>query len=81
MNVAEMIEWLKTMPQNAEVEVIIHSSGGGYYQQGGTATNTAMLDTVDSRYDYEGRTDIDGQTFTLTSYGSGPVLTLGLYNN
>lgn len=33
--VAEMIEWLKTMPQDAKVEVLRHTSGSGYYDQGG----------------------------------------------
>lgn len=35
MIVREMIEWLKTQPQDATVEVIIHRSGCGYYDQGG----------------------------------------------
>lgn len=35
MIVSEMIEWLKTQPQDATVEVIIHSSGYTYYDQGG----------------------------------------------
>jgi hypothetical protein len=35
MIVSELIEWLQTMPQNAKVQVLSHSSGGGYYDQGG----------------------------------------------
>lgn len=38
MNVAEMIEWLKTMPQDAKVTVLSHSDGHGYYMQGGSCT-------------------------------------------
>jgi hypothetical protein len=35
MIVSEFIEWLKNQPQDATVEVIIHSSGHTYYDQGG----------------------------------------------
>lgn len=35
MIVSELIEWLKDKPQDATVEVIIHSSGHTYYDQGG----------------------------------------------
>lgn len=35
MIVSEFIEWLKTQPQNAIVEVLQHSSGSSYYEQGG----------------------------------------------
>lgn len=35
MNVAQMIDWLKTMPYNAEVQVVRHCSSGSYYEQGG----------------------------------------------
>lgn len=31
MIVSELIEWLKTMPQDAVVQVLDHCSGGGYY--------------------------------------------------
>lgn len=36
--VAEMIEWLKTQPQEATIEMLSHSKGHGYYDQGGWCT-------------------------------------------
>lgn len=38
MIVSEFIEWLKTQDQGAVVEVLIHSSGSGYYDQGGNVS-------------------------------------------
>lgn len=38
MKVSEFIEWLKTQDQEAIVEVVVHRSGSGYYDQGGNAT-------------------------------------------
>ena len=38
MNVAEFRDWLLTQDQEAIVEVLHHSSGTGYYDQGGTVT-------------------------------------------
>lgn len=38
MTVAEFIEWLKTQDQEATVQVVRHTSGSGYYDQGGNAT-------------------------------------------
>lgn len=43
MIVREMIEWLKAQPQDATVEVIIHSSGRTYYDQGGAILNGMSL--------------------------------------
>lgn len=37
MTVSDFIEWLKTQDQEALVEVVLHTSGTGYYDQGGTA--------------------------------------------
>lgn len=36
--VAQMIEWLKTQPQDAVIEILSHSKGSGYYDQGGWCT-------------------------------------------
>ena len=33
MNVAQMIDWLKTMPYNAEVQVVRHYSSGSYSEE------------------------------------------------
>lgn len=35
MLVPEFIEWLKTQDQTAEVMVLQHTTGSGYYDQGG----------------------------------------------
>ena len=35
MLVPEFIEWLKTQDQTATVRVLQHTSGSGYYDQGG----------------------------------------------
>lgn len=38
MNVGEMKEWLNQFPDDTIVEIVKHSSGHGYYDQGGNAT-------------------------------------------
>lgn len=44
MKVREMIQWLAAFDdQDAEVEIVQHSRGTGYYDQGGNAT-TAVFD-------------------------------------
>lgn len=35
MLVPEFIEWLKTQDQTASIKVLQHTSGSGYYDQGG----------------------------------------------
>ena len=35
MTVAQFIEWLKTQDQSARVDVLVHSDGRSYYDQGG----------------------------------------------
>lgn len=54
VTVAEMIEWLKTMPQDAKVECLRHMSGSGYYEQGGWCTTVAFdpMATYDWAKDY-----------------------------
>lgn len=43
MTVQEMIQWLSSFEdQDAEVEVVKHSRGTGYYDQGGTARVVAF---------------------------------------
>ncbi len=43
MKVKELIQWLATVEdQDAEVEVVQHSRGTGYYDQGGNASATAF---------------------------------------
>lgn len=38
MIVSEFIDWLKTQDQGAVVEILYHTSGTGYYDQGGTVS-------------------------------------------
>lgn len=38
MIVKDFIKWLETQDQEAIVEVLVHSSGTGYYDQGGNVT-------------------------------------------
>jgi len=38
MLVKDFIKWLETQDQGAIVEVLVHSSGSGYYDQGGWVT-------------------------------------------
>lgn len=47
MNVGEMIDWLKTMPQDATVTVLSHSDGHGYYMQGGSCTTETFHNSVE----------------------------------
>jgi hypothetical protein len=79
MNVAEMIEWLKTMPQDAEVLVVAHDGGGGYYMQGGSAGFEPFSNEV--TYTYQLDKSVDGKLFELyyDSKGKG-TLTLGVLN-
>lgn len=54
MSVSELVEWLKTQDQGAVVEVVIHTSGRSYYEQGGTAKavefKTELSDYEDLRW-------------------------------
>lgn len=38
MNIKQFIEFLQTLPQDATVQVLSHSRGTGYYDQGGWCT-------------------------------------------
>ena len=65
MIVAEFIEWLKTQDQGAIVEVLVHSSGTGYYDQGGNVT-TEEFDPSQTYYDcskYHEYTDFRSNQF------------------
>lgn len=81
MNVAEMIEWLKTMPYSAKVEVIHHTNRGcGRYEQGGTATTVDFNKEEDYRDEYS--LNIDGKMFELYTDSQGKhTLTLGKLND
>lgn len=59
MNVKELTQWLSEFPdQEAIVEIIEHTSGTGYYDQGGNATTVEF----NPEYHYE-YTDLRGNPF------------------
>lgn len=76
MTVVELIEWLKTQDQGAIVEVVVHTVGNNYYQQGGSAT-TAPFDP-DKHVEY---TDFRGNQFMRPgdSWYNQRILLLGVY--
>ena len=45
MIVSEFIQWLKAQDQDAIVEVLVHSRGTSYYDQGGNVTTEEFTDT------------------------------------
>jgi hypothetical protein len=71
VNVRELIEWLQTMPQEAEVEIIQHTSGRGYYDQGGNCS--AEYFKTDNEYGYS-------DYWSLYDYKGVQHLTLGQMN-
>lgn len=78
MNVAELIEWLKTQDQGATVEVIYHTSGRGYYDQGG---NVSIVDFDPAKHaDY---TEMRGNPFAKPDapYFNQRTLLLGSKDN
>ena len=76
MNVAQMIDWLRTMPYNAEVKVVRHCSSRGYYEQGGTASTMAFSGFENHRSTDE--TYIVGVAFELYTDSEGKqTLTIG----
>ena len=59
MKVRELIQWLATFEdQDADVEVVEHSRGTGYYDQGGTARVVAFDPEKHTTY-----TDLRGNQF------------------
>ena len=58
MNVSQLIEFLKTQDQGAEVVIVEHTSVDGHYEQGGRATETAF--DKDTHVEY---TDFRGNQF------------------
>ena len=67
MIVSEFIEWLETQDQEAIVEVLVHSSGSGYYDQGGNVS-VEQFDTSKDLYKDFGKhweyTDFRGNQYT-----------------
>jgi hypothetical protein len=84
MNVAEFREWLLTQDQEAIVEVLVHSSGTGYYDQGGNVSVEEF--TPEEKYGcgkYFEYIDFRGNQFVKTeaSYYNRRVLQLGTTDN
>ncbi len=51
MKVRELVEWLAAFEdQDAEVEVVQHTQGSGYYDQGGTAASVPFDPTRHAEY-------------------------------
>ncbi|AMR57387.1 hypothetical protein vB_PsyM_KIL3b_0141 [Pseudomonas phage vB_PsyM_KIL3b] len=85
MNIAELIEWLQTLPQDAKVRTLEHHSGSGYYDQGG---NCRMVDfhTQVEHQQWKDKGDespieyIDGTHFEFTKDSNGSTLQIGINN-
>lgn len=79
MTVAEMIEWMKTLPQDAVVTVLDHHSGTGYYDQGGNVyTVDFTTDCKDSWVNSMGEHIAYGEHFELECYKGQHTLQLGV---
>lgn len=64
MTVAEFVEWLKTQDQAAEVWVVEHASGKGYYDQGGRARQVAFDPAKHAEHSDYSHLQIEGQAAT-----------------
>jgi len=76
MNVAELIEWLKTQDQGATVQVVEHKDGHSYYDQGGNAREVDF--NPEKHVDY---TDLRGNELITPDkpYFEQRTLLLGLH--
>ena len=85
MNVASLIEWLQTLPQDAKVQTLEHHGGGGYYEQGGNCYVVDFTTKVDyQQWKDEGDTSppeyIYGDHFELSKLGDELILQIGVHN-
>lgn len=81
--VAQMIEWLKTQDQSAIIEVVMHSSGSGYYDQGGNASTKKFDPTLEVMYevqDFAMYPPLDPDPNGYNSWRGKKFLLLGMYN-
>ncbi len=63
MKVRELIEWLHRFEdQDAEVKVVSHTGGTGYYDQGGNAARTSFDPERHAEY-----TDLRGNPFVKST--------------
>lgn len=78
MKVRELIEWLSAFEdQDAEILVVEHTSGTGYYDQGGNACTAVFEPTQHAEY-----TDMRGNPYVPpgASYENSRTLLLGAIN-
>lgn len=77
MNVGELKVWLEQFDEDATVEIVEHTRGLGYYDQGGNATTREfspdMYEIGDDKYCHR-------NFFEYTRYSGGTLL-LGAYNS
>jgi hypothetical protein len=83
MIVSELIEWLKTMPQDARVQTLVHYDGGGYYQQGGTCSVEDFYTTIEYQQwkDIGDTSEVEyiyGNRFELSKDKDGFILQIGV---
>lgn len=79
MKVKELGEWLKLFEdQEAEIEVVVHKSDGGYYSQGGYAVTEKFDPMRHITY-----TDFRGNKFVPKGapYENSRTLLLGCHND
>ena len=78
MKVKELVEWLAAFEdQDADVEVVSHTSGTGYYDQGGNASTAAFDPSKHAEY-----TDLRGNPHVKPDapYYNARTLLLGALN-
>lgn len=80
MNIKQFIEFLQTLPQDATVQVLSHSRGTGYYNQGGNCyMEEFTLDDGSEHMVTSGEGWAYGEHYELTTDSSGQTyLQLGV---
>ena len=80
MLVKDFIKWLETQDQEAIVEVLVHSRGSGYYDQGGNVTTEEFTDSPYTHFQY---TDFRGNQYVKDDahYYNKRYLQLGTKDN
>jgi len=61
--VADLVAYLLTLDQTTKAEVVVHSNGTGYYDQGGTARTAPFSPELTEHYSYK-----DTKTLLLGRY-------------
>jgi hypothetical protein len=79
MKVKELVEWLSAFgDQDADVEVVRHTNGSGYYDQGGNASQVKFDPAYHAEY-----TDMRGNQFVKPDapHYNARTLLLGAMND